>query len=510
MAEPSTFPDEHAVAPLVYRRISGFAIAGLIAGLLSAICVLVAGAAAFFARTPLLLPAPVLALFFVGAGLSLAALMLISRSEGVLAGTRLAVTGLLISGVFGLGYLAYYGAIYFALKEQADRFTVNWLNLIKNNKLDHAFLETHPPEQRAGINPDNLQELKIRFNQRPLAAPGPRERRGLLDMFRRHKFVHTLVQGGPSATIEGLGVKNWEYTNGGYKVTRIYRVTTPEGIFQVSIPVKGSESKTHEYEGRQWYVEANDLQVVKIEPTELGVAVHSLDSLSHRFAQEWANKLVAGDLTNAYLDTLPYPERRPLRTKYHHLRMVSLATEALPNGIGPMALVPNLAGAVLLNGDLTRELYLPGYAEAFRDTKILRTEHIEPDEASQLPAIRKALRSMLAGTAEVSELNQVKVEPSSAEHTFSYEGQQLTMPHDCKLGFITAAGENFLCEGTIFVQSDAGTLDPARGINWRILRVDMGEAYDPSKSQMSPPGGAPTRAKSPPAPRVGPEGNILP
>src|SRR5438094_859508 len=69
----------------------------------------------------------------------------IQRSEGTLSGSALAGWGIGLTLVFGLNYLAYYASTTFAIRQQAREFTREWLEMLKQGKVDEAFLRMIPP-----------------------------------------------------------------------------------------------------------------------------------------------------------------------------------------------------------------------------------------------------------------------------------------------------------------------------------------------------------------------------
>jgi len=88
------FPEEHVVPPVFYRRVSGFAIAGLIVSAVFGLWVAISALVGFRSRSPVLLPIYVQMLPIAGAVLALIAMLLIRRSEGTLAGAKLATWAL--------------------------------------------------------------------------------------------------------------------------------------------------------------------------------------------------------------------------------------------------------------------------------------------------------------------------------------------------------------------------------------------------------------------------------
>src|SRR5262245_54983876 len=122
MVELSAFPEDRGSKPQFYRRLSGFAIAGFAAGLFFTVCLGWQAALALRSGSPVFLYPVIQAVPPIGVILSLIALLVIGRSEGTLAGRWLALSGMWLSLVAGLGYYAYYGATYIAVRQQADSF----------------------------------------------------------------------------------------------------------------------------------------------------------------------------------------------------------------------------------------------------------------------------------------------------------------------------------------------------------------------------------------------------
>src|SRR5262249_22759811 len=142
---------------------SGFAIASLAFGAFFAVYLVLAALWALRDRSPLLPPAWLLALPFIGAALALTAMYLIRNSEGTLAGMKLAVWGWWLSVGFGLGYGAYYGATAVAVQKQAEDFALAWLNKIKDGKFGDAFMDTQDPANRKKFNPEDLERINFQF-----------------------------------------------------------------------------------------------------------------------------------------------------------------------------------------------------------------------------------------------------------------------------------------------------------------------------------------------------------
>src|SRR5262245_59430748 len=96
-----------AAEPLVYRPLSGLAVARLIGPALEAALVLVSVGVGLLGRLPLMLPGWLVPLPIAGVVLSLLALRQIRNSEGTRAGEKLAGWGLWLGVLAGLGYGSY-------------------------------------------------------------------------------------------------------------------------------------------------------------------------------------------------------------------------------------------------------------------------------------------------------------------------------------------------------------------------------------------------------------------
>src|SRR5205814_1503603 len=94
--------------------------------------------------------------------------------------------------------------------------------------------------------------------------------KGPLGQFRQHSLVRFVVQGGAETTVIPRGIRDWEYSSGGYKISEEFEVTTPSGTFLTIVIVHGKESQHKEFTGRQWSVLWQEMRVLVAEPTPLG------------------------------------------------------------------------------------------------------------------------------------------------------------------------------------------------------------------------------------------------
>src|SRR5206468_3660092 len=93
--------------------------------------------------------------------------------------------------------------------------------------------------------------------------------------------------------VEALGVESWAYENNSYLVKRRYRITTPEGTFEYSIPVRSNEGEAAG-EVRKWTVEAFKVQPTNTNLTPLGQGLFVLRRQSAESLKRWMMELNTG------------------------------------------------------------------------------------------------------------------------------------------------------------------------------------------------------------------------
>src|ERR1700722_19764588 len=130
MAEPTAFPKSREANDAGYQQISGFAIAGLVVGILFVSFLLLQVVIGLLSHAVVLMPLWLEFVAALGVGLSLLGIRAIRGSGGTLAGLRIAKSALWLSLVADLVYGSYYGATYLAIRQQADAFTRDWFDKI--------------------------------------------------------------------------------------------------------------------------------------------------------------------------------------------------------------------------------------------------------------------------------------------------------------------------------------------------------------------------------------------
>jgi len=476
MADPSTFPEEHVGEPLVYRRISGFAIAGLITGGCYAVIVALACVSGLREGTPVLLPPWLQAIAVLGVGLAVAALVHISLSEGTVAGSKLAVWGLLLSVFFGLGYGSYYVATYFAIRQQANNFARRWFTRLEEGKINQAFLDAQDPASRQHVNHDDEDAVNARFPAgmaRSMAAKTP------LEAFRDNEVVRLLGQGGTASQITPLGVKDWEYARGGYRVQRTYQIETQEGVFEVEVTAMGSTSRTREYEGREWQIIMGGTRMQNAQLSDLAKEIGGLREQSNFFLEAWGSNLAAGQLEAVYLYTREPAERSRFFAEFRRRAIV-----AVVNAVGVAALNPlTMLGPLIRAGNPDTEL--ADHAADFDRKNILQMEKLRAADVDTKEQVSSALKALFAPPRTGRpQLSNFKPSSVSVYRTWKINGDRIQLPHDCKFTIETSEGKRLFADTTIIVESDPGPITASRRPNWRISSVEVRHGED--RARMPP------------------------
>ncbi|HLN33085.1 MAG TPA: hypothetical protein VK395_35470 [Gemmataceae bacterium] len=482
MAEPFTYPEQHVSEPVVYRRISGFAIAGFVLTVIYILSLGVASFASFRSRAPLLLSYWAQAVPLIAAILSMVGLVLIRRSQGILAGAALAMTGLWLSVLFGLGYTAYFVATRFAIINQANQFTLKWFDKLKDGKFGPAFMDTRDPSYRQRVNPDDEAAISSQF---PGALGAPREAgpRKTVDMFREMQIPRILGQGGKDVRVETKGVMEWEYKNGRYAVQRAYVVDTLEGTFNLEVTAICSDSQQRDT-GREWMIEIAPAKTV-LKPgvqTELGKQIQEFIRPSGAFIQNWIINLRRGQAESAYLDTREASERDNLRAELIALGLSNLLARSSAVG-SPCAALAN--GAVLrAQRELVDRSRLPDY-QKFRNGEMLNADKFEVDIDPTREIVLTAMRQLFSGgTSGDNQLAGLAVRGSHVRF-WSIANDRLRIPHEFTLLLDLPDNRRYEVGLVITVESNRKSTPEGEVTVWRIVNVELANAavYKPPNPQ---------------------------
>jgi hypothetical protein len=504
MADPTTFPEETTSAPVVYRRLSGFAVASLVLAALFAVGLVMAAVLAMGNRTPLLLPVWLQTVPVIGAVLALIALFLIRQSEGTLAGGKAAIWGWWLSVVSGLGYWAYLGATYFAVNQQAERFVVAWFDKVKAGEMGSAFLDSQNPADRASINPKDEKQINDKFLRVAQAASS---REGTLqmpmDLFRRNGIVRLAELAGNATEIKALGVQEWEYKQG-YHVKRLYQVTNEEGTTLVAIKTVGVESKTNEFQGRQWSISLTTESAIRAShPTPLGLKLEELRSQTRKFVEAWGNKLGKGNIGGALVDTLEPAQRAPfLAADIYRLAGTTFAAGTLPTeGL----LGDRLAGCLpALSIELAVTMRRSELHELLKRANIIHTDKLQADTPETRAAALAGLDSLMGNLKSGLRFAYMQIKPDRSLKQWQYEHDRFRVVHEAVFGFMPPVGPQsvpmlYRVDGKVTVESDPGAFELNRRYEWRIVSVDLDRATETNPmAEAAASGARPPRPPPPP------------
>jgi hypothetical protein len=474
MPHPSLLPPDRDAELAAYRPVSALAIAGFAVAAFYAATVVIGGAAAFASHSPLLLgPLWCIGGPTVGALLCLAARWHIARSEGTRAGLALATWGWWLSIVVGLGYGAFYAAIYSSLRNEADDFTQKWLNLIKEGKIYHAFRLMQEPQIQAAINPDDEKGIRMRFDQGgdPMRAPP-------LTAFRRQEYVRAILEGGPETKFTPLGMREWDAAGLTREVRRAYRVETPLGEYELIVSVQGKTSTKGEFEGRVWSVRNEYTGVMDRKLTPRGQLLAGLRGQSQAFAQHWLSKVQSGQVGSAYLDLFDPPERPKVEQTFTARLTFFNALTTPPAGGSSGVAARLLSLGALVTPGWSLELYMPEYRERVAKAVLADERRLRVEDDAARKAIPTALASLFAPERGGIRFQGGAVDADCSLRPVAVWGERLQLAHDCQLAF-----PPYKCDAIVTVEGLPGYDDPTKEPAWRILKLEAVGAQDMSKGR---------------------------
>ncbi|MCS7045749.1 MAG: hypothetical protein NZO58_05290 [Gemmataceae bacterium] len=291
MAELRDSGSDTVYRPLSFLALAGFAISCLFGGVvvLSAVLAIIQGAPFFFHNGVLL----VAVVGFVVAWLGLNE---IRNSEDTKAGRTLAVSGMWISLATGAAYFAYSYFTGLALQQQALAFFLRddnefsgWFPRLQRAGRDkvefyRAFLLTMPYSARTA-RPEDGDKIVELFD-RPTADGAT----GRLTRFKTDHSVMSLVKGGDQAHVEPLGVKEWVYEKGSYRVTCAFRIKSLEGTADLTITAVSTEGESDRLP-RFWFADLTSAYLTNMQPTPLGRGLEYLRTVAVGFLGQLENEI---------------------------------------------------------------------------------------------------------------------------------------------------------------------------------------------------------------------------
>jgi hypothetical protein len=463
---------EHGSDAGAYRPLSPPAVAGFALGATYAAVVVVLGAVALLKRSPLFLPAWTFLVPVAAVALGWVGRVQVRRSEGTRSGSALADWGIRLGLVVGLGYTAFYIGIYLAVvRIEAQGFTRQWLGNIRSGEqvsLYTAFKNIQDPAKRQADDPSNPVMMKVRYGMR-----GRNGSKSVLQQFEENDFVRALRDGGAECTFECLGVREWDFSAGGYKVGQTYRITTPEGRFEAQIDVLGTEGK--EFKGRQWRVVWSDrADLVKpLHLTDLGQALRAWQENAPEFVGRWLVGRADPSSLATYLATLGSPERERAVGRLALAAVANLGTG--PEGLAPPALAVRLLP--LSDSKAAQDVFLPGHRD-FAAARLIRADRPE----FQAPEdIRDEVIKLVTENFHNPEVCGIRPMGVPYIYVSDRERGRVRVNVDVDIGLRPGASAlamtpKYTCGGYVTIESGPGPLRPDRAPDWRVVGLRLTHA----------------------------------
>lgn len=323
-----------------YVPVSWMAVAAALVATIFILTLLFAAYTAFTTRRPLVLP-ELLILPAIAVVLSFAARRLIQNSEGtrtgLLYGVNLVDSSWWLAVVGGLVYAAYLFAIDYSIRRDGEAELQRWLGQLTSAEgdaeisLNRAFIRTLEPGRRSGLRPENTQQLRNEF-------------RDPYTQFRQSDLVRVCNRNRGQCQVAVTSVRNWSSRPWGVECEFGATLTCPEGVFPLSIPVKGIEptSSAEAAVGRQWAIVIPPNGFIirdKVQYTRYGAMLAALEYSGGQFGRQFITTSSHGPHIQHYLyqRTIAPLEQANF---WEQQALNSLARQALAGGVaGPLPFI---------------------------------------------------------------------------------------------------------------------------------------------------------------------------
>lgn len=483
MADPASLLSSDQPGDLAeYKPLSGLAVASFILGGLSALALLVLGVLSFFAHSPLILPPSALLIPVAGAVLALVGAFLIRRSEGARTGLGLTRWGWWLSILSCLLYLAFSVGSYFAVSFQAQAFIDQWFKKVQQGKIAAAFLDTKDPSTRLADNPDDPLRMMIRYG-----IQGDDGKRGDMGYFAQDEVVRLIQQAGPEAKFKSLGLRGWDYKEGGYLLQLNYQIITQEGTFEVLFPVRSKEGK--ELKGRQWWITWSSDQMLGSSATltNQGVTMLAWRKSARSFANLWIEQRNQKKFEECYLDTLD-----PSQEWQENCRILLEGLSADGNGCETVPATVFRLNAIK-NPLVRRETLLAGYPQ-FAAGGLVNGEGFETLLKDFRTEIPRLVKEWFLQPARLHFKKQW--EPIEDTHPKLVGTDRVQMRVNIEMLGNPSPGDAktlpFRADAKLVLESNPGLIDPDREPRWRLIGLEMVRGGVPSQAPKGPPPGGMT------------------
>jgi hypothetical protein len=477
-ASPEAAGATLAPATETYHPLSLLALVGFVLAIAYALLVLVGGLVALLGRVPWLLPLWTFAVPLAVLLVCWVARNRIRDSEGVLTGLVFTTWGMRLTVIVALTYLAYYTFAFFAVRLQASDYVERIFDQLKQRNVEQAFLLAMG-QPSSDDSAEMRRMIEARFNTSPGARPG---QSGPFSRFRQSQFVRYMLMADGQVKITPLGVVEWGYERGGYRVVLKYQIATPLAEFELTVDTVGLDSKPGEQKGRQWSVDFSrgamsiDRRSEKMTASGKDLLVVKSES-AFRFVSAWVDRFNNRQWNEAYLETLPPSERREL----------SLAGAVPAAGLTPLGFCPSSARTFLAGKQTLADRHL-----------LNLNEKVFWASSKSIDDIRRRVRQTFPAPGEGRPASAYLQISRQVAPILREENGQLTYKFDVEIRYMAESSEHmdYLVEGQLVVRADSNETSRPNAA-WWVERIDLDSGRMPSMMKME---GAPVRGGGRPAP----------
>ncbi len=195
---------DDVLAVAQYRSVSGAAVFAALLGMASLL--------AFFSKLLLVVP-------LMGTLVALLALFRITRSDGALTGRAVALLGLVLSVVIGVGLVTHDATMTRLLAAQGGPWVVEWCELVRAGKLEAAIELTRPPFRRRPID----KSLAQYYSTDEMAKKA-------MEVFRHNPVIQMLTESKKEAHVEPGQALYWEQdSHGHFHLVQLFTLHPPKG-----------------------------------------------------------------------------------------------------------------------------------------------------------------------------------------------------------------------------------------------------------------------------------------
>jgi hypothetical protein len=251
----------------------------------------------------------------------------IRNAEGARTGMRIVTLSWWACVLGGAGFAAYLYANSLVLEKESGKIADDFLRELQANRVQDAFENRLvPPEERGKAGGNAPPEVfEAAYGMMGYQA------------FRNHELVRLFARNGKAITFEHIGSKDIAQESTGLEAVHLYRLSSPEGTFEIQIKLTTAESKKSNKQ--QWYIPSQPSLGISpltvVDMSQYGRAVMELEREGEGFIQAWVSNLSSGRRTIAHLMTIPRSHHKPFMEAINQLGMFGGgATSLLPPSHG--------------------------------------------------------------------------------------------------------------------------------------------------------------------------------